>query len=144
MSRAAGENGRRVGPWVLGSTSLAYFAGIATHRAASEHALPVESFEWILRNGVAGLALAVAVVSIWLYLQERNARNKEKDAYTEKVEALTREAHQPLVPLIHKLTRVVTINSEVIRSRTISEEQLEELRGDTPDDPGTKLGESSS
>lgn len=55
---------------------------------AQDAAIPTGTFEWIIKNGVAGLLLVVAAVEGWLIWRLLNDRTALEVEYRQKIEKL--------------------------------------------------------
>ena len=110
-----------------------FFGGMLAHRAVTTSPLPIETFDWILKNGSAAFFLAGLFVVGAAYYQERRERTRDQTKHSAEIKGLMRGQQDMLVPLVRKLTRALAINSEVIRGHAISLSEAEELSDDTPD-----------
>lgn len=114
-----------------------FFLGLAAHRAATETPLPLETFEWVLKNGAAGfflMGLFLVGIAYWQERKDHERTRRRKDA---ELEALRKEmsvADREDRPLLLRMIKVLAINSEVIRGHAITESELGEI-GTTPPSP---------
>lgn len=121
----------------LGSGSVgAVVGGLLTGmyaRLSHGEGLPLDTFDWVLKNGVAGFALAgMAIMGLVTW---RTMREKDRaiERYGEKQEQNYREQ----LARDRKLVRLVALCTEAIRGLPIVESDLREI-DDTPES-GTPL-----
>lgn len=150
-----GNGGWKIRPRDVGGPSIGFFGGMLAHRLAGESSLPVETFEWILKNGSAGFFLVGLAIVSWAYFHERKERTGEQIKHAEKIESLlksietnedrranrTEEILRENAPLTRKHTRVLAILTEVIRNkvRVIPESDFRVMLEDDSTPDQTKL-----
>lgn len=125
----AASFGAGVSTGVLGGGAAAKLLG------PHEGDLPLKTFDWIIEHGVTGFALVMMAVFAWVAWREIGKRERDASRYAVKVEGLVREQ----IPLVKKVTRVLTINTEVIRGHAITLEELNEAVHDADDTPESTL-----
>lgn len=148
MSEETPKNGSKVRPRDVGIPAMTYLAGILTSRLSGEHALPIETFNWIIDKGALGLALVSLALMGWAYFRERHERTaverlrtSDQASFSVKLLEVEDRCHDRMearsleqAPLLRKMAKVLAINSQVIADRVITEEQLREIGDDTPED----------